>query len=64
MKISFKYIKTRLEELSRVRSKEYTIDNSFNGYHLMCGTDFLVTDESLSTINIVISALIKDSKHD
>ena len=63
MKISVQYIKTRLKELSRIKRKEYTLDNSINAYHLMCGTKFLVTDESLSTINIVISAMIRDRKN-
>ncbi len=61
MKVSFLYIQRRLKVLSVVRAKEYTIEPSFNGYHLMCDGKFLVADESLAVLNVVIGALLRDT---
>jgi len=62
MKVSFLYIQRRLKILSMVRGKQYTVENSFNGYHLLCDGKFLVADESLAVLNVVIGALMRDGK--
>ncbi len=62
MKVSFLYIQRRLKILSMVRGKQYTLENSINAYHLLCDGKFLVADESLAVLNVVIGALMRDGK--
>lgn len=62
MKVSHLYIQRRLKILSMVRGKQYTLETSFSGYHLMCDGAFLVADESLGVLNVVIGALLRDGK--
>jgi len=60
MKVSYLYIQRRLKILSMVRGKQYTLENSINAYHLLCDGKFLVADESLAVLNVVIGALMRD----
>lgn len=63
MNTSLLNVTKRLEVLKKVKRKEYKLVSTFTGgYHLMSGEKFIVTDQSLTIINIVINAMIQDKR--
>ncbi|EHV4444350.1 hypothetical protein K0M00_005527 [Escherichia coli] len=61
--ISMKSVQKQIETLSKIKRKQYTLEYTINGnYHLMKENNFIVIDESLQIISIVLKALINDRK--
>lgn len=61
--MSYQSVLKQITKLNASTKKSYTLDHSINGnYHLMKGSNFIVIDESLSIISIVINALLRDKK--
>lgn len=60
--MQYQKVLKQIEKLSTAK-KVYTIQRTITGnYHLMKGDNFIVIDESLQVISIVISALMRDRK--
>lgn len=58
-----KSVQKQIETLSKIKRKQYTLEYTINGnYHLMKENNFIVIDESLQIISIVLKALINDRK--
>ncbi len=63
MNTSLSNVSKRLVLLNKMKRKEYSLERTFSGgYHLMCGTKFIVTDQPLQIVNIVINAMIQDRR--
>ncbi len=61
--ISMKSVQKQIETLSKIKRKQYSLEYNINGnYHLMKDNNFIVIDESLQIISIVLKALINDRK--
>ncbi len=61
--ISMKSVQKQIETLSKIKRKQYSLEYTINGnYHLMKENNFIVIDESLQVISIVLKALINDRK--
>ncbi|EHU8781098.1 hypothetical protein N0S44_000333 [Escherichia coli] len=61
--ISMKSVQKQIETLSKIKRKQYSLEYNINGnYHLMKENNFIVIDESLQIISIVLKALINDRK--
>ncbi|QBO61523.1 hypothetical protein G17_00640 [Escherichia phage vB_EcoM_G17] len=61
--ISMKSVQKQIETLSKIKRKQYSLEYNINGnYHLMKENNFIVIDESLQVISIVLKALINDRK--
>ncbi|EMR6008935.1 hypothetical protein WJW27_005811 [Escherichia coli] len=61
--ISMKSVQKQIETLSKIKRKQYSLEYTINGnYHLMKENNFIVIDESLQIISIVLKALINDRK--
>lgn len=61
--ISMKSVQKQIETLSKIKRKQYSLEYTINGnYHLMKENNFIVVDESLQIISIVLKALINDRK--
>lgn len=62
--ISMKSVQKQIETLSKIKRKQYSLEYTINGnYHLMKENNFIVIDESLQIISIVLKALINDRKN-
>ncbi|AXC38950.1 UNVERIFIED_ORG: hypothetical protein [Escherichia phage CMSTMSU] len=62
--ISMKSVQKQIETLSKIKRKQYSLEYTINGnYHLMKENNFIVIDESLQVISIVLKALINDRKN-
>lgn len=58
-----KSVQKQIETLSKIKRKQYSLEYTINGnYHLMKENNFIVIDESLQVISIVLKALINDRK--
>lgn len=58
-----KSVQKQIETLSKIKRKQYSLEYNINGnYHLMKENNFIVIDESLQVISIVLKALINDRK--
>ncbi|AGC34934.1 hypothetical protein ACQ29_gp254 [Escherichia phage PBECO4] len=58
-----KSVQKQIETLSKIKRKQYSLEYTINGnYHLMKENNFIVIDESLQIISIVLKALINDRK--
>ncbi|UTS53620.1 hypothetical protein UES1_252 [Escherichia phage UE-S1] len=58
-----KSVQKQIETLSKIKRKQYSLEYNINGnYHLMKENNFIVIDESLQIISIVLKALINDRK--
>lgn len=58
-----KSVQKQIETLSKIKRKQYSLEYNINGnYHLMKDNNFIVIDESLQIISIVLKALINDRK--
>lgn len=61
--INMKSVQKQIETLSKIKRKQYSLEYTINGnYHLMKENNFIVIDESLQVISIVLKALINDRK--
>lgn len=61
--MSYQSVLKQITKLNTSTKKCYTLEHSINGnYHLMKESNFIVIDESLTIISIVISALMRDKK--
>ncbi|HAN3822087.1 hypothetical protein GNZ01_07520 [Escherichia coli] len=61
--ISMKSVQKQIDTLSKIKRKQYSLEYTINGnYHLMKENNFIVIDESLQVISIVLKALINDRK--
>lgn len=61
--ISMKSVQKQIDTLSKIKRKQYSLEYTINGnYHLMKDNNFIVIDESLQIISIVLKALINDRK--
>ncbi|HAN4490979.1 TPA: hypothetical protein IFC62_004972 [Escherichia coli] len=61
--ISMKSVQKQIDTLSKIKRKQYSLEYTINGnYHLMKENNFIVIDESLQIISIVLKALINDRK--
>jgi len=58
--MDYNKVNKRVLELSRKARKEYTLDRSISNYHLMQGDKFIVIDEPLEVVYIVVNAMIRD----
>lgn len=58
-----KSVQKQIDTLSKIKRKQYSLEYTINGnYHLMKENNFIVIDESLQIISIVLKALINDRK--
>lgn len=61
--MTYQAVLKQISKLNSITKKIYTLDHTITGnYHLMKGDNFIVIDESLDIISIVISALMRDRK--
>lgn len=58
--MNFSTVQKRVQELSKKARKPYQVERSINNYHLMQGKKYIVIDESLDVLYIVINAMIRD----
>lgn len=58
--MDYNKVNKRVLELSRKARKEYCLERSINNYHLMQGDKYIVIDESLDVVYIVVNAMIRD----
>lgn len=58
--MDYQTVQKRVEVLAKRSRKEYTLERSINNYHLMQGNKFIVIDEPLTVVYIVLNAMIRD----
>ncbi len=58
--MEYQKVLKRVVELSKKARKEYTLERSINNYHLRQGNKFIVIDEPLEIVYIVVNAMIRD----
>lgn len=58
--MNYQKVSKRIVELSKKARKEYTLECSINNYHLKQGDKFIVIDEPLEIVYIVVNAMIRD----
>lgn len=60
--MDYQNVSKRVVELSKKARKEYTLERSINNYHLKQGNKFIVIDETLDIVYIVVNAMIRDKQ--